>query len=554
MQKHFIIIILFSLLSVFSRSQGFENIWNSGISLSGKVQTDILAPQTDEAINTGTYNSKILSNTYGDINLSSKYMDAGLRFEMYEKPLPGFEAEYEGAGIPFFYFTGKYKNLQLTVGNFYEQFGSGLIFRAYEERSLGLDNSLRGCLLTYRGKSITIKALGGYQRHYWKYTKSSVYGVDAELNIDEWINRLKNENAHLQWGTSFVSKYQQTENIMASLSEKLNLPEKVGAFASRLRFQKGKVNLMTEYAIKANDPSADNNYIYKNGSAFLLSGSYSQKGLGLILQAKRSDNMGFRSERTERGSMLFINHLPAFTKQHTYALAALYPYATQSDGEWAFQGVLTYKFSKGTSFGGKYGADIEVNYARVNSIKRDYLNGATNSVKGTDGYRSDFFAIGNELYYQDFDIEISKKINNNFSIIAMYMNQVYNQEVIEGHANNGSIVHSNMVVMEGKYKLSSKAFLRMELQYLHTMQDYGDWMFGLLELSVLPSWMFTVSDMYNNGATNTHYYMLATTYSHNAHRLQLSYGRTRAGFNCSGGVCRYVPASKGLQVSYIMSF
>ena len=32
----------------------------------------------------------------------------------------------------------------MTVGNFYDQFGSGLVFRSYEERNLGIDNAMDG--------------------------------------------------------------------------------------------------------------------------------------------------------------------------------------------------------------------------------------------------------------------------------------------------------------------------------------------------------------------------------------------------------------------------
>ena len=91
-------------------------------------------------------------------------------------------------------------------------------------------------------------------------------------------------------------------------------------------------------ALPIYDPSADNEYIYKDGSALLLSGTYSRKGLSAMLQVKRSDNMAYRSIRTQRGSAAFINYLPAFTQTHTYALAALRPYATQPAGEWAIQG------------------------------------------------------------------------------------------------------------------------------------------------------------------------------------------------------------------------
>jgi hypothetical protein len=133
----------------------------------------------------------------------------------------------------------------------------------------------------------------------------------------------------------------------------------------------------------------------------------------------------------------------------------------------------------------------------------------------------------------------------------MYMNQRYNKTVVEGE---GGMIKSNIYIAEGKYRMSDKVTLRGEAQYLHTKQDQGDWLYGLLELSVLPSWMFTVSDMYNSGETNLHYYLGSVMWSYKSHRLMLGYGRTRAGYNCSGGVCRYVPASKGLQLSYNYNF
>jgi hypothetical protein len=48
--------------------------------------------------------------------------------------------------------------------------------------------------------------------------------------------------------------------------------------------------------------------------------------------------------------------------------------------------------------------------------------------------------------------------------------------------------------------------------------------------------------------------MVAVTGNYRSNRLMLSYGRTRAGYNCSGGVCRYVPATRGLSISYNYNF
>jgi hypothetical protein len=178
---------------------------------------------------------------------------------------------------------------------------------------------------------------------------------------------------------------------------------------------------------------------------------------------------------------------------------------------------------------------------------------------GTDGYTSSFFKFGDETYYQDINFQLEKKISSAFKLNLMYMNQRYNKSVVEGH---GGLIKSHIAIAEGQWKINKKLSLRGEAQYLHTKQDQGDWWYGLLELSVLPNFMFTISDMYNAKVPNTdetatskqHYYMVSGCFTKGAHRLQLSYGKTRAGYNCSGGVCRYVPASKGLQVSYNFNF
>ena len=335
-------------------------------------------------------------------------------------------------------------------------------------------------------------------------------------------------------------------------SLKLNLPEIVNAFDVRANLQKGNYSFLAEYAQKSYDPTADNGSIYKKGTAVLLSGSYSKRGMSILLQAKRSDNMSFRSTRNvpkeDVGST--INHLPAFAYQHTYALAILHPYGTQPDGEWAYQGEFRYNFKRKTPLGGKYGTDIRLNFSHIRSIDHQLLYGGNVPIVGSDGYKSDFFKQG-ELYYQDLHVDISKKLSRSFKGNFMYMWQKYNMQAIE---DKEGMIDSHIFVAEGKYTINKKLTLRAELQYLHTKQYEGDWAFALAELTVLPNLMFTVSDMYNVGETKEHYYLGMVTFNHKGHRLAASYGRTRAGYNCSGGVCRYVPASKGFQISYNLIF
>ena len=563
---------------------------DGGVSLKGSIQSDVLIPQEDQKIGTGTYKDWGLTNTYVDLQLLNKYVSAGARFEYLDHPLPGFEKDFQGWGVPHIYVTGRLKHAELTLGDYYEQFGSGFILRTYEERSLGIDNSLRGARLTLKPvKGVTLKALAGQQRVYWHNrswdkdftylngTDPWIYGADLELNVDQWFKRMDENGSRLTLGVSAVTKHERAEDIVnlrptGAKDEfgtdilgayKLNLPTDVGAIDVRAQFQKGNYSLMAEYALKSQDPSFDNGYIYRRGNALMLSGSYSKRGMSLLLQAKRSEDMAFRSERSRTGTAAFINHLPAFSQQQTYALAALYPYATQNAlGEWAFQGEFSYTFKRKTALGGKYGTTVKLNASHIRGIDRQPLMAAgqpVENLQGTKGYTTKFFRMGHDTYYQDINVQLDKKVTKDFKLNLMYMHQRYNKTIVEGH---GGTINSHIAIAEGKYTINKKLTLRGEAQYLHTKQDQGDWWYGLLELSVLPHFMFTVSDMFNAKVPNTdetatskqHFYMVSGCYTHGAHRLQLSYGKTRAGYNCTGGVCRYVPASKGLQVSYNFNF
>ncbi|RRC98763.1 hypothetical protein EII32_08710 [Prevotella sp. OH937_COT-195] len=522
------------------------------VTLSGSVQSDILIPTTSRQDDKS--NEDFRTNTYVDANVMNKYVDAGLRFSYLEHPLPGFEKDFKGWGVPFFYVKGKLKNVELTLGHYYEQFGSGFILRTYEERTLGIDNSLLGGRLVVKPfNGVQIKALAGKQRRYWSHNKAWISGADMELNINEWSKKMQESGTYITLGASWVNKHEAAdyEEVFVDATHKLKFPCNVNAYDFRARFQKGGFSVLAEYAGKTQDPSFDNGYNYRKGYVAMLSTSYSQKGMSILLQAKRSDNFAFRSRRSMAGTSSFLNHLPAFTESHTYALPAIYPYATHPAGEWAYQAQFGYKFKRRTVFGGRYGTSLKINFSHVHAINQNphLLNGIY--TKGSDGYGSSFWKWGDQTYYQDLNLVIEKRFTKGFKLTASYINQFYNKTIVEGE---GGMIHSDIFVADAMFTISPKAKLRAEAQYLATKDDEGDWLFGLLELSLAPKWMFTVSDMYNSGVTKTHYYQSFVTYNHGSHRIQLGWGRTRAGYNCSGGVCRYVPESKGFTVSYNYNF
>lgn len=545
----------------------------SSVEMHGSFQTDILVPQEDEAIGATDYAGPFLSNTYLNLGLTSTYVSAGARLELLHKPLPGFEDGFAGGGIKGVYVSGGYKYFNITVGDIYDQFGSGMLFRAYEDRTLGVDNAIRGARVTltpYQG--ITFKALGGMQRQYFNFTKDNAFGFDytqgammgfnLDLDIDQWSQFMMENDYHLRIGGSFVSKYNPDEDVYvvpnADQMYRLNLPKFVGAGEVRVDFNHSGWRAMMEYAYKANDPTAENGYIYRPGQAVFASLGYSQKGMSVLAQVKRSDNMSFRSDRGAHSLAGNLNNMPAFGYTHTYTCASNLPYATQPDGEWAYQLELAYKFLPKTAMGGKYGTTFKLRGCYVRGIQKDTVATVYGSLKGTDGYTSDFFAQGEE-YYLDADIEFNKKITKNFTLIAMYMYQRYNQEVIRGH---GEFLQAHTIVTDFQIKCSKNVNLRLEAQYQYTTQskedyelsgDYGSNVYGLVELSLFKDFMVSASDNYYF-RSNLNYYNITFAYSHGAHRVQLAYLRAKDGYNCNGGVCRPIPAQRGLTIGYFVQF
>ena len=100
--------------------------------------------QEDELIGANAADEIILNNAYLNINYTKGNFTTGLRYESYLNALMDFDDNYKGNGIPFRYASYTVDGLEVTAGNYYEQVGSGLIFRSYENKGLGADNAMDG--------------------------------------------------------------------------------------------------------------------------------------------------------------------------------------------------------------------------------------------------------------------------------------------------------------------------------------------------------------------------------------------------------------------------
>jgi len=382
-----------------------------------------------------------------------------------------------------------------------------------------------------------------------------IRGLNAEVNLNDLIPGFEDGKLRITPSYSFVSRFQDGGNIVKDTLI-LELPKNVAGweYGATVHYGmwKGGINLTK----KINDPSADNGYIYKDGEALMCYLTGNIKDFSFLLQRSITDNMSFRSDRD---LLLFdapINNIPSITKTHTYNLAAtLYPYATVINGESSFRGELYYNLKRGSKLGGKYGTKMNLVFSTSYSLDTTRLSGVDGIV---NGYQRNSWGFGDSLNVQDISFEIERKFSKNFKAKAMYMNLQFNTLATPVTTDFKGIVFADIFVLETQIKTAKRQSLRTEFQALLTEQDKGDWATAVVEYTWSPHWFASIIDQYNFGnpdeAKRVHYLYGSAGYINGPHRLSIGYGKRREGIFCVGGVCRAVPASSGLEVTFTSSF
>lgn len=508
--------------------------------INGGFETNAQYYMDDASINAEAPREKMASNNYLKLDYEYKNFTIGVRYEAYLPPLLGYPTSYRGRGIVNRYVRYTDEFMEITAGNFYEQFGSGLILRAYEERLLGIDNSIDGVNIKFAPLPfLRVKAVYGNQRAFFDVGGGIVRGLDTTLDIRELLGL--GEGNGIEVGGSIVSKFE------SYTGPDDNVPENVDAFAGRINLGNSNLSLEAEYVSKSADPTIINNNSQLSGNALWINLGHVHGSFGTNLTFRRLENMDFRSERMASLTNLWINYIPSETKQHGYALANIYPYNPQSNGEIGGQMTVTYFLPRNSQIGGKYGTSVELNYSMFNTLKYP-----DQGVQGTEN-PAQFLAFGKEQLYRDFNIEISRKISPSLKTTVSYVQLSYNKEIVEGIPSD--IVDSSIGIFEMLVKLPRRRSFRYELQHLWTTQDNKSWAALLLEYNLAPKWSFFFLDQYNYGADESvHYYNGGFSYVKSSTRMSLSYGRQRGGLLCVGGVCRFVPFASGISLSMSTSF
>lgn len=485
----------------------------------------------DEKIAAAVPQDKVGSNSFFKLDYTYGKFSSGLQYESYLPSILGYyNTSVNESKLINKYFKYTDANFSVQVGDFYEQFGSGLIFRAFENRQIGINNSLDGVNIHVNPTNIIrLKAFYGKPRKMFEIHNSTIRGFDSEFDVSKIFS--KKGTTTITLGGSYVGRYQEYTGPQD------DFPSTVNSFATRLDISSGNFAMNAEYVNKSADPHLINANSMEKGRALQINTSYTKNNFGLVVTARAMSNMDFRYDReNEAATLLSVNYLPALTKQHDFLTSNIYVYNPQPKSETGFQADIFYYFKPGSKLGGKYGIKISANYAYYTSLKK----------------ADDLLSVGTNKYFSDANVEIKKKWSKELETSLTLQTIFYNASVIQA-ASHPDVV-SHIIAGSALYKYAPKKSVRIKLEHLCTHEDLGGWVAGIAEASFSSPVAFYVSDLYNYDVTKTHYYNVGASVTKNATRFSLGFGRQRAGLFCVGGVCRFVPAAYGFTATLTTSF
>lgn len=535
-------LFLASFTTAFSQSDDDSKGVNQG-SLSGSLEANgnfFVKDSSIGAANTPQYERQFYSaDAWLNLNYNNYGFDVGVRFDIFNNSyLLNPQGSYTAVGIGRWYLKKKINKLSIYGGYIYDQIGSGMIFRAYEERPLAIDNALYGLHLSYQiARDWKVKAFTGRQKQQFSTYESILKGAA----IDGFFTPSDSSRWSIAPGFGVVNKT-LSDNQMAQVINTLKTyhpNDSIGANYQTYAFSlyntltAGDFTWYVEGAYKTHevfrDPKAEkttlggdistDKFVNKSGTSIYTSVSYAHDNFGITLEGKRTENFTFRADPFATLNRGTINFLPPMTRVNTYRLKTRYLPATQELGEIAAQGDVRYKFSKAWSAG--------FNFSYIDDLKKTKL-------------------------YREYDFEINYKHNRKWTLTAGLQMQEYNQDIYQ-EKPGVPMVKTITPYAEWLYKFNSSHSIRVEAQYMDTKQDYGSWLFVLAEYSIAPRWTFAVSDMYNTLPKKTsegyHYPSVLAFFTYGPSRFSFGYVRQVEGIVCTGGICRLEPAFNGVKLT-----
>lgn len=476
----------------------------------------------------------------GDFSLGFRYEAADS--SEFNEALNGFTKKF------FKYFNN---DITITAGDFYGTFGRGVVLDLKEERADFFDSKVTGGKLMYEGDFLTFQALGG--KSYFKYINdfdtsnksvdqmnTMLLGSETILNLSEIF---KLENYVLNLGGSYLYMKGDYVPELQFLYEASFIEEtEIGGIsfsASALNF-----DLYNEYALKTTQRSPS-----KQGWANYTSLAYSREGFGITLEFKDYYQYAANPNATVSGFTPYQGG-PELTIEHTSHLLNSHPHEINPNDEIGYKlSILTNPVDN---------LDISTIFAVASKHNKDAV-----MPEFSDDYLP-YMDIWADAKYGTGEYNI--KIGGGYLKDAP-LSKDANQFIIPGETDTDSTgVYSDERITflgEFHYELNENSGLMFAGEYQTVTnelmdEDYDDMYFAVEysypEYGYLNISLITTSEEVAEDAPDSWLGFEAGINIYDNHKLELFYGRERAGIKCSGGACRQVPEFDGFRMTLISEF
>jgi hypothetical protein len=565
--RHFSILILLVLLGTCNWALGQSKDSDKG-QFSGNLLLTYQKYVRDDSIgaNTKVYKENTAS---ADAWLFMQYRIKGysfvLRYDAFNNsPLLDPQSAYTNHGVGFWQINKSVDKLDITMGSFYDQFGTGILFRAYEQRQIGIDYAIQGMRLKYNiNDKWAIKGFAGNQKGNIKnrfgFANQVISGVNIEGNIGLGSD---SKYGDLQVGASAVNRTLDRET-MDRLVATINTYDLADRFYPKYNvyggnayftYTKDNFSWTVEGNVKSKEAimEDDSKFHLTGGKVLYTSMSWGKGGwnlgkqkasVGLNVQARHVDHFSFRTAPTENLLNGLVSYLPSMTRQNTYRLLSRYNAPGQAMGEDGIQGEIEFKPRKGTQifFNGSY-------------VQTLASNGKLNTTTG--------MKEAEKLFSENY-LEVVQKIGKHDKLKLGIQRIVYNQTRYESEPEYVP-VKTITPFGEWLHTLNQGKSLRIEWQYLNTKNDQGSFANLMIEMFVRKNLSIAVADMVNVVPHRyermiiankvLHYPTFFIGYTEKNTVFTLAFLKQQQGVNCSGGICREEPAFSGVRFTVSSNF
>ena len=565
--RHFSIVMLLVLMGTCNWALGQSKDSDKG-QFSGNLLMTYQKYIRDDSIgaNTKVYKENTAS---ADAWLFMQYRIKGysfiLRYDAFNNsPLLDPQDAYTNHGVGFWQINKSVDKLDITMGSFYDQFGTGILFRAYEQRQIGIDYAIQGMRLKYNiNDKWAIKGFAGNQKGNIKnrfgYANQVISGLNVEGNLD--LGKDSKYGA-LQVGASGVNRTLDRET-MDRLVGTINTYDLADRFYPKYNvyggnayftYTKDNFSWTVEGNVKSKEAimEDDSKFHLTGGKVLYTSMSWGKGGwnlgkqkasVGLNIQARHVDHFSFRTAPTENLLNGLVSYLPSMTRQNTYRLLSRYNAPGQAMGEDGIQGEIEFKPRKGTQifFNGSY-------------VQTLASNGKLNKATGV---------MEAEKLFSENYIEVVQKIGKHDKLKLGVQRIVYNQTRYESEPEYVP-VKTITPFGEWLHTMNQGKSLRVEWQYLNTKNDQGSFANLMIEMFVRKNLSIAVADMVNVVPHRyermiiadkvLHYPTFFIGYTEKNTVFTLAFLKQQQGVNCSGGICREEPAFSGVRFTVSSNF